>query len=100
MYRPAAIIHALLLWESRNKYGSDVNTHHVETKQLLSVSVGHLLDWNSTFNALEFRASWITGKLFSNKGNVFIRMLKRRVTNMSDVTISTTTRVRQRQQHC
>jgi len=53
---------------------------HITWKQnsmeLLTVSVGHLLDWNGTFSALAFRASWITGKLFFEKCNVFIRTFK------------------------
>jgi len=53
--------------------------------ELLTVSVGHLLDWNSTFSVLAFRASWIIGKLFFEQCNIFIRTLQRRFPNMSDI---------------
>jgi len=39
--------------------------------ELLNVSVERLLDWNSTFSDLALRASWITGKLFFEKCNVY-----------------------------
>jgi len=64
--------------------------------ELLTVSVGHLLDWNNTFSALAFRASWITGKLFYEKRNVIIRTLQRRFTNMPDIMKSGTATVRRR----
>jgi hypothetical protein len=97
MYRTVAIIHALLLWEPRNEKASDVNTHHVETNsvELLTMSVGHLLDWNSTFSALGFRAYWITGTLLCDKCSVFISMCyeysrRHKINNSKNTTIRAT----------
>ena len=86
MYSTAAIIHALWQWAPRNEKEFEVHTTWKQNSiELLTVSVGHLLDWNSTFSALAFRASWITWKLFFEKCNLFIRTLQRRFTNMPDI---------------
>ena len=95
MYSTAAIIHALWRWTPRNEKGFGVHmTWKQNSVELLTVSVGHLLDWNSTFSALAFRASWITGKLFFEKCNVCIRTLQRRFTKMPDIIKSGTATVR------
>jgi hypothetical protein len=85
MYSTATIIHALWQWAPRNEKVFEVHkTWKQNSMELLTVSVGHLLDWNGTFCALAFGASWITGKLFFEKCNVFIRNFQRRFTNMPD----------------